>query len=132
MKALDTNVLVRYLVADDKDMATRALRLLQDAQTSGESYLVTTLVLLETLWVLRTKYGLGRQDIRETVLKLENLSGVTFENQELIRKFLHHAADSVLELADLLIAIQANECGAQTVLTFDRKASRSPLFEAVP
>jgi len=132
VKALDTNVLVRYLVADDKDMATRALRLLQDAQTSGESYLVTTLVLLETLWVLRTKYGLGRQDIRETVLKLENLSGVTFENQELIRKFLHHAADSVLELADLLIAIQANECGAQTVLTFDRKASRSPLFEAVP
>lgn len=132
MKALDTNVLVRYLVADDKDMAARALRLLNVAHNSGESYLVTPLVLLETLWVLRSKYGLGRQDICEAVLKLENLSGVTFDNPELIRKFLQHAANSVLELADLLIALHAKECGADTVLTFDRKASRNPFFESVP
>lgn len=132
MKALDTNVLVRYLVADEKDMADRALQLLKSAHTSGESYLITTLVLLETLWVLRTKYGLVRKDICEAVLKLENLSGVTFENPERIRSFLQHASEDILELADLLIALNANECGAETVLTFERKASRSPLFEAVP
>jgi len=132
VKALDTNVLVRYLVADDKDMAARALQLLKNAHISGESYLVTTLVLLETLWVLRTRYGLERQDICKAVLNLENLSAVTFENPGLIRKFLQHATDTILELADLLIALHAKECGSETVLTFDRTASRSPFFEAIP
>lgn len=113
-------------------MAARALQLLTNAHISGESYLITTLVLLETLWVLRSKYTLERQDICEAVLKLENLSGVMFENPELIRTFLGHASEGILELADLLIALHANRCGAETVLTFDRKASRSPLFEAVP
>lgn len=132
MNALDTNVLVRYLVADDKNMATRALQLLRNAQESGEFHLVTTLVLLETLWVLRTKYGLARQDICEAVLKLENLSAMKFESPVLIRKFVQETMTSNLELADLLIALDAKEHGAEAVLTFDRRASRSPLFEAVP
>jgi len=132
VKALDTNVLVRYLIADDKDMAEKALRLLKNAQSRHTSYLVTTLVLLETLWVLRSRYGLERGEICEAVSRLENLSGIRLENPELIRNFLAQAREGNLELADLLIALDAHACGAETVVTFDRKAARSALFEAIP
>lgn len=131
MKALDTNVLVRYLVADDKDMAERALHLLKSTQASSEPCLVTTLVLLETLWVLRAKYRLTPQDICEAVVKLENLSGLRFESPVLVRKFVQTAMTGNLDLADLLIALDARAHGAEVVLTFDRKATRSNLFEAV-
>jgi predicted nucleic-acid-binding protein len=132
MKALDTNVLVRYLVADDKDMALRALSILKRAQAEEKFHLITTLVLLEMLWVLRSKYGLSRQDICEAIARLENLSGVRFENPALVRIFVQEARTTTLELADLLIALEAKDHGVDAVLTFDRKASRSPLFEAVP
>jgi hypothetical protein len=65
-------------------------------------------------------------------LKLENLSGLHFEDSVLVRKFTLAATSTNLELADLLIAIHANVHGAEAVLTFDHKASRYPLFEAVP
>jgi len=55
MRALDTNVLVRYLVVDDEAMASRALRLFKEAEGLGEAFLVTTPVLLDSLWVLLSK-----------------------------------------------------------------------------
>jgi predicted nucleic-acid-binding protein len=88
--------------------------------------------LLETLWALRAKYGFTREDICEALLILENLSGMRFENPALIRRFTQEAKTTSIELADLLIALHACEMGAESVLTFDRKASRSLFFEAVP
>jgi predicted nucleic-acid-binding protein len=54
VKALDTNVLVRYLTADDESMVSRVQKLFDAAEESGEFFLVSLLVLLETLWVLRS------------------------------------------------------------------------------
>ena len=52
MRALDTNVIVRFLIRDDERQAGRARRLLEDAEESGGRYLVTRVVMLETIWVL--------------------------------------------------------------------------------
>ena len=53
MKALDTNVVVRYLTGDDPAQAARA----RAAVDAGPVFVPVT-VLLESEWVLRSRYGL--------------------------------------------------------------------------
>src|SRR5271165_3450212 len=52
MLAIDTNLVVRYLVGDDPGQAARARSLIDN-----NDVFVCTTVLLETEWVLRSVYG---------------------------------------------------------------------------
>jgi predicted nucleic acid-binding protein len=52
MLAIETNLIVRYLVGDDAGQAARARRLIDN-----NDVFVCTTVLLETEWVLRSVYG---------------------------------------------------------------------------
>ena len=52
MLAIDTNLIVRYLVGDEPGQAARARRLIDN-----NDVFVCTTVLLETEWVLRSVYG---------------------------------------------------------------------------
>ena len=54
MAALDTNVLVRWLVNDDAAQCARVARLFDDAIGQGVRLFVTTTVMLELEWVLRS------------------------------------------------------------------------------
>ena len=63
MLGLDTNVLVRFLVRDDAEQFERARRLIRREVGRGEPVLVSLLVLLETEWVLRSRYALPKADI---------------------------------------------------------------------
>ena len=47
MKALDTNILVRFLTSDDPAAFQRVAQLLESAEQRNESFRLTTLVLLE-------------------------------------------------------------------------------------
>ena len=60
MLGLDTNVLIRYLVRDDQLQYEKARRLIARELMKGEPVLVSLLVLLETEWVLRSRYELGK------------------------------------------------------------------------
>ena len=132
MRALDTNVLVRYLVVDDEAMASRALRLFKEAEGLGEAFLVTTPVLLESLWVLRSKYRLLRRDIVQALERLLALPVLQFEEPSLVRELILGCRATDIDLADLLIGLHAKSLGADTILTFDVKAARSRLFEEIP
>ena len=60
MLGLDTNVLVRYLVQDDRRQYEKARRLIHRETGKGEPVLISLLVLLEIEWVLRSRYGLSK------------------------------------------------------------------------
>jgi len=63
MIALDTNVLIRFLVRDDEEQFERAERLIRRAARAGEPVFISLLVLLETEWVLRSRYKLSKAEI---------------------------------------------------------------------
>ena len=58
MLGLDTNVLVRYLVRDDEVQFEKARKLIKREVAAGRGVFVSHLVVLETEWVLRSRYGL--------------------------------------------------------------------------
>jgi len=81
MLGVDTNVLVRYLTRDDQPQYERARRLINREVAKGEPVLVSLLVLLETEWVLRSRYEMAKADIVSTFSALLDTSDLAFEDE---------------------------------------------------
>ena len=129
MKALDTNVLVRFLVRDDKRQAETIYRVFKKAESDREVFFVPLLVVLETVWVLESVYKILRQDILDSVNELILMPILKFETQSAILNFIYSARETKMDLSDLLIAHSAKFSGCECVLTFDKRASNFRLFE---
>lgn len=74
MAALDTNVLVRWLTADDVKQCAVVANLLEIAAKKEERFFVPVTVMLETEWVLRSRY---RFDKPAVTAALDALMGVS-------------------------------------------------------
>mgnify|MGYP000247520717 CR=1 FL=1 len=76
MIAVDTNVLLRYLLQDDKDQSAKAIKLI----TGNRLVLVTDVVLVETIWTLRgRKYQLSKKDLVLVIQALFQEPNIRFE-----------------------------------------------------
>jgi len=131
MKALDTNVLVRFLMRDDERQASRVLARIEQAEQAGEVLFITDLALLETIWVLSRLEALPRAAILEALERLLAMPVLRFERPERVRRLVDAGRTTLLDLADLFIGLAASDHGCEATLTFDKKASRSDLFEAL-
>ena len=133
MIAVDTNVLLRYLLRDDEIQAKRADLVF----ASGETVLVTDVVLAETVWTLSgRKYRLAKAEL---VLALERLFGepnVRFEDDQVVWRALqayrgagpaHTAgfADALIVFKALHIASAASE-KLSALYTFDAAMNQLP------
>jgi len=129
MKALDTNVLVRFLVADDEKQARIVRNLFKQAETNQQILFVPLLVTLEMVWVLESVYDIPRDNILDTFQKLLLMPILSFEGQVALQNAIQSAKNGSEDLPDLLIAHTAVQSGCSSVLTFDKKASDFKLFQ---
>ena len=131
MKAIDTNVLVRFLVDDDPVQAQQVRTLFATAEQQREAYFVPLLVVLETIWVLESGYQIQRDELIDALGDLLLMPVLKFEQHKALRQVLLHAKDTNIDLPDALIAQSARAQGCETVLTFDKKAARSDGFASI-
>ncbi|MGH6903807.1 MAG: type II toxin-antitoxin system VapC family toxin [Geminicoccaceae bacterium] len=122
MIAVDTNVLVRYLVEDDVAQTDRA-----EAVLRSGAVLVPNTVLLETAWVLRTGYRFNRAAIVAGITKLLGLPGVQAEDRAIVGRALDWYGRGL----DFAHALHLASSGrADAFATFDRALRRK--VRAIP
>ena len=81
MISVDTNVLLRYLLQDDKDQSPKADRLF----SSTKKVLITDMVLVETLWTLKgRKYNLDKQGQLMVLSQLFKEPNVIFVDRQTV------------------------------------------------
>jgi predicted nucleic-acid-binding protein len=117
MRAVDTNIIVRFLVADDPAQAQKACNLF-----GQEPLFVARTVLLEVEWVLRGVYGMPAAEIIPALRALAGVPGVSVENASLVAKAMDWA-EAGMDFADALHLAAAGECTG--FLTFDRRFRRT-------
>lgn len=130
MLGIDTNVLVRFLVRDDEPQFEKARKLIRREVAAGRRVFVSLLVLLETEWVLRSRYGLPKAEIIGAVSGLLDAADVQFEDEPTIEEALFVWKDNAGGFADCLIGSRNKRLGCSATVTFDVKASRLPGFIA--
>lgn len=131
MKAIDTNVLVRFLVNDDERQAELVYERFREAEVNSEVLFIPLLVILETIWVLEYAYEVTRKEIIDSFSDLMKMPAFEFESQAAVQAMVASAQLSSTDLTDILIGQSARVSGCDAVLTFDKKASRIDLFELI-
>lgn len=113
MRAVDTNVVIRYLTGDDQVQAVKA-----KAVFDAGGIFISTTVLLETEWVLRSGYGFKADEISTALRALAGLPDIHLESPSLLHEALDRVANG-MDFADALHLGAASQCEA--LLTFDRR-----------
>jgi predicted nucleic-acid-binding protein len=113
---LDTNVLVRGVVHDDEEQAKLADNLLRRA----EMIAITVPCLCELVWVLRSIYGFRRSDAAAAIRALL-VAGNVETNRPTVEAGLA-MLDAGGDFADGVIAHEGRWLGAETFVSFDKKA----------
>jgi predicted nucleic-acid-binding protein len=124
MLGTDTNVLVRYLVRDDQAQYEKARRLIDRELSKGEPVLVSLLVLLETEWVLRSRYDLAKADLVATFSALLDTSDLVVEDEPSVENAIYSWKDSAVDFADCLIEARNRRLGCRATATFDGRAQK--------
>jgi predicted nucleic-acid-binding protein len=119
MRAIDTNVLVRLLTRDDAGQTARA-----------ESFIATGAwishpVLIETVWVLESVFGLDPSGIATSVGMLLEHAQLVIQDPDVVGAALRsYRAHDGVEFSDCLILESARKAGHLPLGTFDRAFSR--------
>ena len=112
MIAVDTNVIIRFLVDDHPAEGKRARRLFETHRV-----LVPESVLLESEWVLRAVYGFSRNQISLAFRALLQLSSVVVDDRAGIMQVFDWF-DEGFDFADALHYARSTDLEFKT---FDRK-----------
>ena len=128
MNAIDTNILVRFLVNDDEKQGKAVRLLFEQAEEDGKEFYVVSNVLLETIWVLTAAYECPRSAVLDAIETLSEMAVLRFQDIDYIHQFLDSARSSTFNLSDLLIGYSARSQKCKSTITFDKKAAKSNLF----
>ena len=126
MIAIDTNVLLRYLVEDDEEQAKLARRILEEDMTPERPGLVTLVAVLELDWVMRAQYDFKAKTVAEVISGLMASPNLVFERANVVQAALAFVHG---DLADNILHLTGSAEGCSHTVTFDRKFSRLPGVE---
>ena len=124
MPALDTNVLVRYVVQDDTAQLAAAKRLITRCVEEGQSLFVPVTVVLELEWVLRASFGYAKEDVLQVLSSLFSAAELILESERALEVALQLYREGSADFADCLHIALAAQAGEQPLWTFDKGAAR--------
>lgn len=116
MKYVDTNILLRFIIDDNKELADIAENILK----SDECHLLPE-VIPEIIYVLRSVYKYRREDIAQAIQRLLPL--VVAKEQLLTNLALTYFAQFNLDYVDCIL-LARNKLYGREVATFDKELEK--------
>jgi predicted nucleic-acid-binding protein len=123
--AVDTNVLVRFMVRDDEVQALAAGALL----ASGDIVVVSNVAFAELVWVMRKSYRISRADVAAGLRVLIEAGNLEFDRAAVAAGLA--MMDKGGDFADGVIHYEAMRAKSATLATFDRRLAARLPAEAV-
>ena len=131
MIGLDTNVLVRLLVADDPAQTRKATRFVEQHCTPEAPAFINVVVLVELVWVLASAYTYRPVQIADALERLIAGSDRVTEHHDEVRASLADYRSGRGDFVDILIGHINRTQGCEATATFDRRAARLGTFRSV-
>lgn len=129
MRGLDTNVLLRFLTADDPAQADRVGSLFAAAERRGERFFVSVIALCELSWTLRGQpYCLDRGQLAAVIERILGTSLLEVQDRTLVRRSLADFRQGRADFADYLLGWLSLAAGCADTVTFDRKLKEAAGF----
>ncbi len=123
MIAIDTNVLVRYLVDDDPIQSAQAVRFMENELTAEEPGFVSLVVIVEVAWVLRRAYHASAETVADIIRRLLDSRQVQVQDSDVVERAVRLALE---DFADALIHELGRAAACGRTVTFDRRFAKTP------
>ncbi len=123
MIGLDTNVLVRYLVQDDRRQAAKAAQVIEEECSETRPGFVATIVIAELVWVLESCYGSTKTEIVAVIQRILRTKQLVVQDAETVWKAVRLFDSSKADFADCLIERVGATHECEYTSTFDRHAA---------
>ena len=122
MIGLDTNVLVRYLTQDDPGQSAQANQIIEQQLTPRNPGFISSIVLIEVVWVLEACYDQTQSAIEAIINGLLTTRQLQTDEADLVYRALKRFSVGNADFSDALIAVISENRGCSSTLTFDKKA----------
>lgn len=115
MQLIDTNVILRFVLNDNEEMANRAAEIITSgAYTKPE-------VVAEVVYVLKSVYSTPKDKIKSIIHGLSNI--IRFEGAECVLYAIDLFSSTSLDFVDCLL-VGYHKLNGETVFTFDKKLNK--------
>jgi predicted nucleic-acid-binding protein len=125
---IDTNILVRYIVQDDKTQSRLAAELIEKQCDEYNLGYINLIVLCELVWVLETVYNYEKNLIANVIEQILITSVFEIQNSETVWKAVRDYRTNNADFTDFIIAHANKGAGVKITYTFDKKAGGNSLF----
>ena len=129
MIGLDTNILVRYLAQDDPVQSPLAADIIEIRLTEANPGFISTVAMVETVWVLGRAYDLRDREIAAALERVLQADTLVVENEQEVFTATMALKGGRGSFADALIGPLGSRAGCTRALTFDKTALRLPGIE---
>jgi predicted nucleic-acid-binding protein len=126
VRALDSNVLLRYLIGDDPRQSATAESMIEECRRLEEPLFISVIVLCETFWVLGRVYQQSKEQLLEAIEKVLVMDLLRLEHEHSVRDAVELYRAGRADFPDYLIGEIAAGVGCRDTVTFDKalKGSR--------
>jgi predicted nucleic-acid-binding protein len=118
MRIVDANIILRYLLDDDQELATKAACILE----KGVVHLPFEVV-AEVVYVMQGVYGVPRETISSTLALFIATPNVSTNSKPVLSEALSLYTDKRIDFVDALLCAYHTIDGHE-IETFDKKLSR--------
>ena len=116
---IDTNVILRYLLADHPEQFEKVRAFMEEVKTGTRRVLIPESVLAECVYVLLKVYEVPREEIAEKLIGILRYRGVVNSDREVLIRALTLFGSKSVDIVDAIVsAIGSGE--RLQVFSFDR------------
>ena len=116
---IDTNVILRYLLADHPEQFEKVRVFMEEVKTGTRRVLIPESVLAECVYVLLKVYEVSREEIAEKLIGILRYRGVVNSDREVLIQALTLFGSKSVDIVDAIVsAIGSGE--RLQVFSFDR------------
>jgi predicted nucleic-acid-binding protein len=123
MRAVDANVLLRFVLRDHEGQSPRSAALLERVEAGDEQLYVPEVVVSDTVWTLVSFYKWSRQGTSDFLTALLLQPSVHMPNKSRVLRALSLFAEHSVDYSDALIASEITD-SAMEIYSFDHDLDR--------
>ena len=118
---IDANVILRYLLKDNKKFYKEAEALFDDVFSGKKKIWIMHSVIAEVVYVLLKLYSVPRKEIAEVLTELVKIKGVNVQDKEVLLDAFKIFKNRNLDFVDCLLCAYSKK---YLVISFDKKLNK--------
>ncbi|MEW6102607.1 MAG: PIN domain-containing protein [bacterium] len=120
MKLIDTNVILRFLLADKGEKYKGVYTLFSQLEEGEEKIECKTLIFFQVIFVLKSFYGVDKSEIIPMLLALMDYKGFHIKEKMVIKRTLELWREENREIIDCYLMACLEEKGERDLISYDR------------